>query len=228
VGKSASYWLTSLRGRMVLRSVQDSKMGKSNTSTLDRNKSSSSTEEQLSSVRGQIRAINEKLKALGCSEEETISRLNCVQEFKGAFEEECRLTRSPPASGTDGVDQFTERRIPTDAGQGGRPLKLMTRFAAGIRTSLNYGLDRSVAFYKRIINFLIFRPRKLSKSNFFGVFFSVLAFIFYFELHTTPGFTRMWLKWENVDLRSVEVCNNNKEKSYFHLVFLSFWGIVGT
>ncbi|XP_021943372.2 uncharacterized protein LOC110841977 isoform X1 [Folsomia candida] len=59
---------------------------------------------------------------------------------------------------------------------------------------------------RRIVDKFCFfpNPRKLSTSNFFGVFFSILAFIFYFELHTTPGFTRMWLKWENVELRSVE------------------------
>lgn len=62
-------------------------------------------------------------------------------------------------------------------------------------------------FYKRVAKkyFFMLRPRKPSKSNFFGVFFSILAFIFYYELHTINGFSRLWLKWENVDLSSVEV-----------------------
>lgn len=62
-------------------------------------------------------------------------------------------------------------------------------------------------FYKRVAKkyFFMLKPRKPSKSNFFGVFFSILAFIFYFELHTINGFSRLWLKWENVDLGSVEV-----------------------
>lgn len=47
--------------------------------------------------------------------------------------------------------------------------------------------------------------QKISKSNLYCLFFSFLALIFYFELHTSSGFTRFWLKWEDVDLRSVEV-----------------------
>ncbi|CAL8070830.1 unnamed protein product [Orchesella dallaii] len=60
--------------------------------------------------------------------------------------------------------------------------------------------------YKNVAKkyFIMLKPRKPSKSNFFGVFFSILAFIFYFELHTITGFSRLWLKWENVELRSVE------------------------
>lgn len=73
-------------------------------------------------------------------------------------------------------------------------------------------------FYKRVAKkyFFMLRPRKPSKSNFFGVFFSILAFIFYFELHTINGFSRLWLKWENVDLSSVEVA-----KQTYNL-FISF------
>ena len=58
-------------------------------------------------------------------------------------------------------------------------------------------------------------PKKPSKSNAFGLFFLILACIFYFELHTSSGFTRLWLKWENVDLGSVEVNHNNT--NYFLL-----------
>lgn len=74
-------------------------------------------------------------------------------------------------------------------------------------------------FYKRVAKkyFFMLRPRKPSKSNFFGVFFSILAFIFYYELHTINGFSRLWLKWENVDLSSVEVSNKNIHITYFTL-----------
>jgi hypothetical protein len=53
-----------------------------------------------------------------------------------------------------------------------------------------------------------FLTRKPSKSNLSCVFLSLLALIFYLELHTSSGFTRFWLKWENVDLRSVEVSDS--------------------
>ncbi|CAL8070782.1 unnamed protein product [Orchesella dallaii] len=60
--------------------------------------------------------------------------------------------------------------------------------------------------YKRVTRhyFFMLKPIRPTRSNLLSVFLSFLAFIFYFQLHTTTGFSRLWLKWENVDLSSVE------------------------
>ncbi|ODM94654.1 hypothetical protein Ocin01_12024 [Orchesella cincta] len=96
-------------------------------------------------------------------------------------------------SGSVTTEYVTSSDIPTD-----KAVSEKKSFATLIHNFEN--MYKSVA--KKY--FFMLKPRKPSKSNFFGVFFSILAFIFYFELHTITGFSRLWLKWENVELRSVE------------------------
>jgi len=74
---------------------------------------------------------------------------------------------------------------------------------SGLLASLNYCTALLWSASRKYLSLHL--SRKISKSNLYCLFFSFLALIFYFELHTSSGFTRLWLKWDDVDLRSVEV-----------------------
>jgi len=185
--------------------------------------------ENLTAARKKIRAINDKLQQFD-NVDGNRDRLKSIENILSVLESS-ELTINTSVGGLRSQKGAKSREgdecVSSIANDSGQPQKATNNlsntvtadlsesdngirgfFIKKVRRLMKLILEHFVSVVKCIFNFVILviqKPRKLSKSNFFGVFFSILAFVFYFELHTPPGFTRMWLKWENVELRSVEV-----------------------
>ncbi|CAG7821994.1 unnamed protein product [Allacma fusca] len=169
------------------------------------NNSNTKKPEVVSSVRKNVKAIAEKLK---CVPQEELLQLKSIQSVLSALGHESHLDeqvdndgcRSGSTENNSSIDKSQECTTSTTTddqpSESGIITPLWQKFELGFILRILENLWKTLQKY--------FLPKKPSKSNAFGLFFLILACIFYFELHTSSGFTRLWLKWENVDLGSVE------------------------